>query len=88
MDLPIDEIVGCLAGLLCLSSSFPQIRLLLKCDIDRASHSLLRNILLASGNAVWIVYAVMNGNTMPVIMCSIGVILNMWICVLLVWPQD
>lgn len=86
-SIPPDEMVGCLAGLLCLSSSIPQIRLMLTGHVNRASHSLLRNAMLACGNAVWIVYAVMNGNVVPVVMCFIGVLLNAWICILLVRPH-
>lgn len=66
------EWLGFLAGTLCTGSTLPQIVANIKHPAITDTASVVRNVLLASGNFLWVAYGLINRLTAVPIFCGIA----------------
>jgi uncharacterized protein with PQ loop repeat len=66
------ELLGFLAGTLCTGSTLPQIIANIKRPAVTEAASVVRNVLLASGNFLWVVYGLINRLAAVPIFCGIA----------------
>lgn len=71
------EVLGLIAGLLILGSSFPQIQYNLGLSKEAATASKWRQMLIVLGNLLWVLYGALNHSVSIWLMCFINVILNL-----------
>lgn len=68
--------VGLTAGALCAVSTMPELIVTLRRTAPVSRWIVLRNVALATGNALWVVYALAGGHLPILIFCGINALMT------------